>query len=196
MRKRFLKVLIAVLCCVALLTLVVESYLEEQGNFHVISPGVAYRSAQLDEDEWEHYIKKFHIRSVINLRGSAPGKDWYEEEVSTCRRLGVNHYDFRLAPDKPPSVGEFKELVKILCTAQRPVLIHCKAGADRSGLVASIWQVVVEGLSPSVARKQLSIWFGHLPFGSTAVFDTFFEEWSKGNGITWNCGDFTHVSRR
>jgi hypothetical protein len=44
-------------------------YLEEQGNFHPITSGEAYWSAQLDQDELEYYIRKFEIRSIINLRG-------------------------------------------------------------------------------------------------------------------------------
>ncbi len=53
-------------------------YLEEQGNFHPITPGEAYRSAQLDPDELEYDIRKFKIRSIINLKGKDVGEPLYE----------------------------------------------------------------------------------------------------------------------
>ncbi|HET6516058.1 MAG TPA: DUF2147 domain-containing protein [Thermodesulfovibrionales bacterium] len=37
-------------------------------NFHAIAPGEACRSAQLDGDGLDYYIKKYHIRSLLNLR--------------------------------------------------------------------------------------------------------------------------------
>jgi len=44
-------------------------YLEEFGNFHEVSKGTVYRSAQLDEDELAEYIDRYGIRSILNLRG-------------------------------------------------------------------------------------------------------------------------------
>jgi len=44
-------------------------YMKEQGNFHAITPGEAYRSALLDRDGWRKYIDKYQIKSILNLRG-------------------------------------------------------------------------------------------------------------------------------
>jgi hypothetical protein len=51
-------------------------YIEEQGNFHTITYGEAYRSAQLDRDELVYYIKKYNIKSIVNLRGKNPEIPW------------------------------------------------------------------------------------------------------------------------
>jgi protein tyrosine/serine phosphatase len=152
-------------------------YLEEQGNFHPITPGEAYRSAQLDPDEQAYYIRKFNIRSVINLRGSNAGERWYDEEIDTSRKLGVNHYDLGLSADIKPTFLEIRSLLKLLEIAPRPVLIHCLGGADRSGLAAAIWQVAIKGLPKADARRQLSFIYGHMSFGPTQVLDQFFEQW-------------------
>jgi undecaprenyl-diphosphatase len=164
-------------------------YLEEQGNFHAITPGEAYRSSQMDRDELEHYIRKYAIRSVINLQGRHDGKGWYTEENDVCRETGTRHYDLNLTSDRAPSESEIKALLDIYGTAPRPVLIHCQAGADRSGLAAALWKIAVDGAPKSEARKQLSVPLGHVPIGPTRVLDEFIENWhppqsgqSKGSG--------------
>ena len=78
-------------------------YMEEQGNFHVITPGEAYRSAQLDQDELRHYTRKYNIKSIINLRGKRAGRSWYQEELSVGKEFGCRHYDLSLPTDKSPS---------------------------------------------------------------------------------------------
>ncbi len=158
-------------------------YLEEQGNFHAITPGEAYRSAQLDQDELQHYVQKYRIRSVINLLGKDKKAKWYRDEVSMCKDLGVAHYDIKLPARSAPSEARIKKLISIFKSAPRPVLIHCKSGADRSGLAAAIWLVEIDSMPPSRARKELSIKYGHLPIGPTHILDRFFDDWVKKHGI-------------
>jgi protein tyrosine/serine phosphatase len=155
-------------------------YLEEQGNFHPITRGIAYRAAQLDRDELEYYCNTYGIRSVLNLRGRKDGEKWYQEEVDTCRKLGVSHYDLGLSADKEPSPTQVAALIHLFGTAPRPVLVHCQGGADRSGLAAALWRMVVDRAPKSDAVKQLSIRYGHVPFGPTQVLDDFLERWEPG----------------
>lgn len=152
-------------------------YLEEQGNFHPITPGEAYRSAQLDRDELDYYIRKFNIHAIINLRGQNEGDAWYRQEIETSRNLNVSHFDLDLSAEKAPTQSEVAELLRLFRIAPRPVLIHCQAGADRSGLAAALWKMVIDGLPKSEARDQLSIRFGHMPFGPTRVLDVFLKNW-------------------
>ena len=159
-------------------------YLEEQGNFHPITPGEAYRSAQLDRDELEYYTRKFKIHSIINLRGQNVGESWYRQEIETSRNLGVRHFDLGLSAEKAPTPTELTELLRLFSIAPRPVLIHCQGGADRSGLAAALWKMVIDESSKSVAREQLSIRFGHMPFGPTQALDAFLENWAISKKAT------------
>jgi protein tyrosine/serine phosphatase len=174
--KRIIKAIASVLGVASLLLVARVWYAEEQGNFYPITPGEAYRSAQLDQDELEYYVTKCAIRSVINLRGTHHNEKWYRDEIEICGRLGVAHYDLGLSPDKAPTPTELRYLLALFETALRPVLIHCHAGADRSGLAAALWKLVVDKVPKSAARKQLSIIYGHLPFGPTQALDDFIEK--------------------
>jgi len=174
------KWIFAVLTAVLFLPASYFIYMEEQGNFHPITPGEAYRSAQLDRDELQHYIRKFNIKSIINLRGKRTGHSWYREELDTCRQSGCRHYDLSIPADESPSPAKIKELLRLFENAPRPVLFHCRAGADRTGLAAALWKVTVDGKPKALARRQLSMRFGHFPIGPTAALDDFFKKWQPG----------------
>jgi protein tyrosine/serine phosphatase len=153
-------------------------YMEEQGNFHAITYGEAYRSAILDRDELEHYIQKYEIKSIVNLLGHHPNKLWYREEIEVSVDHNIKHYDVSLTATREPSDEEAGKLVEIFKSAPRPVLIHCKGGADRSGLAAAMWKVIVNKEPKSEAAKELSILYGHIPIGKTVAMDRFFKNWN------------------
>ncbi|MDA8214188.1 MAG: dual specificity protein phosphatase family protein [Nitrospiraceae bacterium] len=171
------KFIAAVLLSLLILTAGYYLYTEEQGNFHPITPGEAYRSAQLDRDELEYYIKKYNIRSILNLRGENPDKSWYKEEMEISKEQNVKHYDIALAASRELTNEEVQKLMGIFKSSPRPILIHCQGGADRSGLAAAMWKVIVDKEPKSEAGKQLSILYGHLPMGKATAMDRFFENW-------------------
>jgi undecaprenyl-diphosphatase len=146
-------------------------------NFHAITEGEAYRSGQLDGDTLARYIRQYNIRSVINLRDEHPGEAWYDRERETCEKLGVAHYDVRMRSYQRPKDWQIEELLDVFEEAPRPVLIHCQAGADRSGLAAAMWKVVVDKEPKDKAKEQLSLRYGHLPIGKPSILDRYFEEW-------------------
>ncbi|EPR43084.1 protein tyrosine/serine phosphatase [Desulfovibrio sp. X2] len=159
------------LCLLASLVLARLWYLDEQGNFHAVTAGEAYRSAQMDRDELEHYVRAFGIRTVVNLRGGQRGAAWYDEEVATCRALGVGHVDIALSATSAPAPAKLRRLLSIFRSAPRPILVHCKSGADRSGLAAALWKLVIDGESAKSAARQLSLRYGHMPLGPTQAMD-------------------------
>ena len=176
--SRKLKIFVTVLAVLLLLSATYLLYMEEQGNFHTITEGEAYRSAQMDGDELEYYIRKYNIKSILNLRGEHPDKKWYSEELKVSKAYNVVHYNISLSATRRPNDQDVGKLIEIFKSAPRPILIHCKAGADRSGLAAAIWKVIIDKEPKSVAKKQLSIMYGHFPVGDTAAMDRFFDRWS------------------
>ena len=175
--KRIPKISIAIF---VLLLLVFAGYLfiEEYDNFHPITQGEAYRSAQLDRDEFAYYIGKYNIKSIINLRGDDLMAPWYREEKQVSAEYNVKLYDLSLSACREPSEEEIRTLIMLFNRIPRPVLIHCRGGSDRSGLAAAIWKVVVDKEPKSEAEKQLSPFFGHFPIGKTAALDRFFQNWN------------------
>nr|WP_234894951.1 tyrosine-protein phosphatase [Sinorhizobium meliloti] len=55
-------------------------------------------------------------------------------------------------------------------TAPKPILIHCQAGADRTGLAAMLYLQQIAGIDEEISERQLSVRYGHigLPYISAA----------------------------
>jgi protein tyrosine/serine phosphatase len=176
LRKRLIIPAAGTLAIAALLG-AYQYWMHGQGNFHAITPGAAYRSAQLDRDELSEYTARYGIRSVINLRGSSATGEWYREEVGFCAAQGIGHYDLELSASREPTDAEADSLVALFRSVRRPVLIHCMAGADRSGYATALWRLAIEHAPPGETGRALSIIYGHLPFGKTRAMDRAFERY-------------------
>ena len=148
----------------------------ETGNFHAVDPGVLYRSAQLGDQDLQAYARRYGIKSVLNLRGAHPGEAWYDGEMDAVHQLALVHYDYPLSAKRFVTSGEIAELLDIVRRAPKPLLVHCRSGADRSGLLAALYRYAVDGDSAAQADAQLSLVFGHFPYltsRSGAMDDSF-----------------------
>ncbi|AEA33166.1 phosphatase PAP2 family protein [Hippea maritima] len=163
-KNRKMLILLLLLLVIASSVICFEVYMEENGNFHTVENGALYRSGQLDKDELLYYIKQYHIKSIVNLRGKQQGKNWYKEEIKLSKQLNLVHIDFRLSPNKIAKPRKLIKLINILEKIPKPILIHCKAGADRSGLVSAIWKYYVENYPIKRSDEQLSLLYLHFPY--------------------------------
>lgn len=138
--------------------------LQLDGNIHVVEPGQLVRSAQLSKSGFARVIHDHGIRSIVNLRGAHQGASWYDNEVAVSDSLGVAHYDYGISAEHMVTAKQIGEILTLLRTAPRPILIHCQGGADRSGLVAALYEAEIVGRTDSVADRQLSLRYGHFPY--------------------------------
>ena len=123
---------------------------------HTVIPGKLYRSAQLTGPQFARNIRRYHIRSVINLRGAHPGVSWYDSEVAATQHAGATHIDLKMYSYRLPSKARFDQLVKILQTAPTPILVHCNGGVDRTGLASATYILLNNG-SLAQAKAQISL---------------------------------------
>ncbi len=131
-------------------------------NFRIIADGQAYRSAQLDAESLRLVIDTYGIRTIVNLRGENDGSDWYDAEHAVADEAGVTMVDVPMSASELPTRDALLLLYDTYQTAEYPILIHCKGGADRTGAAAAIWRMVVLGDSREVAMSELSPLYGHL----------------------------------
>jgi protein tyrosine/serine phosphatase len=147
------------------------------GSFSAVTPGELYRSAQLTPTQLDEYVKKYGIRTIINLRGANEGRSWYDVEVKESDRLKLVHVDFRMSARHELTQAQAMALIALMEKADKPLLIHCKDGADRSGLASALYLAVVKRVDPKAAEAQLSFRYGHisLPFIPEYAMDRTFE---------------------
>lgn len=158
---RWAKICFASLTVTSLLLIAYVGFLQLSGNFHEVVPGQLYRSAQLSAEQITYYQKEFGIRSIINLRGENNGKKWYDQEVAASRDLGIAHLNFKMSAKHMVSQDDAEKLIAIMRAAPKPLLIHCQAGADRSGLAASLYLAAIEHADEDRSETQLSLKYGH-----------------------------------
>ncbi len=141
--------------------------------------GRVYRSAQLSADGLQKIIREKGIRSIINLRGNYTEAEWYIREREISERNSVRLYDIMLSAHDLPEYGKLMSILDVLSRAERPILIHCKRGSDRTGMVSALVLVLEEDPPLSRIKEQFSWRHGVFPFYRSIgpLFFAKYEQW-------------------
>jgi protein tyrosine/serine phosphatase len=126
-------------------------------NFHIVEEGQWYRSAQLKAEELRPRVERHGLLSVINLRGARPGQEWYDGELEVVNQLGLQHVDVSWTVRSIPTRRELLRFLDAVEELPRPTLVHCEAGADRSGLASALYGMIELGWGENKALSQLTV---------------------------------------
>lgn len=149
----------------------------------VIAPGVI-RSNQPDRRRLAR-LKAQGLASVLYLRGSDGGAP-FRAERHACAALGLQFHSFNMSAHRLPPPDRVLALIALFRRIEKPFLLHCRAGADRTGLASAIYLLALEGRPLAEARAMLSARFGHWRWSSTGVLDQMvltFQADHAANGI-------------
>jgi protein tyrosine phosphatase (PTP) superfamily phosphohydrolase (DUF442 family) len=155
------------------------------GNVGTVEPGAIYRSAQLDADTLSRLIRAKGIRTVLNLRGPNPESWWYLPEREATLEAGATLVDVPMSSDYWLTPEQADELIALLDSAERPLLIHCQFGAERTGLVSSMATLLRPGSTLAEARAQFSPYYLFLPLEDGLVMQGHlrqYEQWLAAEG--------------
>jgi hypothetical protein len=120
-------------------------------------------------------VRNNGIQTVVNLRGCAPPLRWYMEESRATHDMNLVQEDIAFAANRFPSLSEVRRLVEVLDRSAYPILLHCRQGADRSGLAAAIARLLQPGVTVRQATEQLGWRYGHIPLAHSIWLDRFLE---------------------
>jgi hypothetical protein len=165
------------------------------GHVHEVIPGLVYRCSHPSPARLEALVKRYGIRTVVNLRGSCDPTPWYLEESRATVRLDLSQEDLPFSASRLPSVPVIRELVEVLDHSEPPILVHCHQGIDRTGMASTMALLLYTDTSLDEALHQLSPRYGHVPLGRTGNIDRFFElygEWLAARGLTHSRAIFRH----
>ncbi len=114
---------------------------------------------------------------MINLRGHREvcGSDALGREAAAA--LGLEHIDAPLESRGAPHKDRVLRLAGIYARLSEPALIHCKSGADRTGLAAGIWLLVRGGTVGAGAGPALAA-LRACGGGATGILDAFFRSYA------------------
>lgn len=114
------------------------------------------------------------IRTVVNLRGRTDTSTYVYEEAA-CRKAGLKLVDFRVRSRAAPTREEVLAARDLFASVEYPMLMHCKSGADRVGLMSVLYLYTRRGIPIEQARRQLSLRYGHIRQADTGILDHFFD---------------------
>lgn len=141
-------------------------------NFPVeIAPGI-WRSNQPTPGRLKRLARQGFL-SVLSLRGEHSGSA-YKLERYYCNALGLQLFNLPMASRRAPKTEEIKAVWQLFDEMPKPILLHCKSGADRAGLIAALAQLH-NGVPVSEAKRQLSFRFLHIKLAATGVLDAFLD---------------------
>lgn len=127
-------------------------------RFGVVVDGKIYRSGQISKWMIEPTLKKHDIQVVVDLTSLDPKADDQKAEIEAARKLGVEHLRFPMGGDGVGTVDQYADVIKILheCEQQsKPVLVHCAAGAQRTGGVVASYRLLVQQRSREQALEEM-----------------------------------------
>jgi len=139
-------------------------------NRHRVADGV-WRSAQPHPAQIGA-LARSGIRAIINLRGERDCATYYLEREA-CRRHGVALFDVALESKRPPPREVVAILDSLFASVPRPFLMHCKSGADRTGLASALYLLLRGDGGIAAAQGHMALRYGHLAHGCAGVLDAF-----------------------
>lgn len=154
-------------------------------NFHKIDDNF-YRSAQPNPWQLRKIIKKKGIKTVLNLRGEREeNRHILALEKEVCQEEGVTLENIRLRSRGIPSPKDILAIQMLLDNCTYPMLIHCKSGADRTGLVSTLYLHLKKGIPLDNIHQLDFIPYGHIKASKAGLIDHYFakfKEYKKNGG--------------
>lgn len=154
-------------------------------NLGIVDPGRVIRAAQ-PITQLPRLIKDHQLASILNLRGGTFKDAWYQSEVRTAKASGVAFFDFPMKATTRPTRSQLLTLIDFFDHCRYPLLIHCKAGADRTGLASALYLMLQKDMPPQEAIRTFTIYHGHIPLLGTEHLHEPLDEyarWLGSNGL-------------
>ena len=127
------------------------------------------------------------IKTILNLRGESD-KGYYALEKEACAQHGLTLVDFRMYSRDTPKKDKIHGLIKIFEEIEYPAMMHCKSGADRTGITGVLYRHFHMGVPIEEAIEQLKFKYLHVKAGKTGMLDFFFDdyiEYAKTHDISF-----------
>ena len=141
-------------------------------NFHRISAD-AFRSSQPTMLQLRRMVRKHGIKTILNLKGDNPGSAYLAFEREQCAKLGVKLIDVDIKSRETPWPENLRTAKGLFESIEYPMWMHCKAGADRTGIYATLFQYFHQRI-PVDRTDQLKLWpYGHIRLSEAGKIDNY-----------------------
>lgn len=116
-------------------------------RFGVVEDGLVYRSGQLSPSLIGPILDRYRIQTVVDLIGDDPRNPDQPAEREAIQQRGIQLVRCPLIGDGTGDIREYAKAVTAIVESvrqQRPVLVHCSAGSQRTGGVIAAYRLLVQ----------------------------------------------------
>jgi protein tyrosine/serine phosphatase len=112
-----------------------------------------YRSARPSAKNLADLKERYHFGLILNIENN---KEAIQQEQETARQLGVEFVSSPMSWLVRPSDQQIDQILnRLRDRSHGPILLHCKMGEDRTGLVVGLYRVLVQKWSASDAYEEM-----------------------------------------
>lgn len=162
-QRRWLKVTVWIVVVACFTPLGIDGYKDLRDRlvpkrFGVVEAGKIYRSGQLHRALVRDTLAKNHIQVIIDLTHDDLSNVDQQAEQAAIRELGLQGFRFPMYGNGTGEVDQVAGAVAALAKAVhdgKPALVHCAAGAQRTGCVVATYRLLVKGDSPQDVLAEL-----------------------------------------
>ena len=133
-------------------------------NYHTVIPGQCFRSKTMSPAALAQHIEADKIKGILILREMGLNDYWYHAQKAVAQNLNVALYRVELNARVLPSRYQLKKVLYYLKNHKddgQPILIHCVAGVDRTGMISAL-RLMMDGVPTEKALEQLALKYGHM----------------------------------
>lgn len=123
-------------------------------RFAAVVPGQLYRSGEVLPGQLERLVEEQGIRRIVCLLD--PDAALTRAEERAARALGLEWHNIPLPGDGESTPAEREQILALLSDAEAPpTLVHCAAGANRTGLAIGLYRLRYQGWSLEQTLREL-----------------------------------------
>lgn len=110
-------------------------------RFGVVEPGKIYRSGEFRTAALARLHREHGIKTIIDFGAHEPGSPDERREQAAADALGIQRFVLRLEGDATGNLNIYPRALEIMNDpARQPVLVHCSAGAQRTGCAIALYR--------------------------------------------------------
>ena len=123
---------------------------QELPNFHEVDSQL-YRGGQPKSGGIKH-LARMGIKTIVNLRTA---NELTRTEETEARAAGLRYFNLPMKEWGRPTDEQVERVLAVLNKAENhPVFVHCRLGADRTGLVVAIYRITHDGWTSERAKAE------------------------------------------
>ncbi|MCI0337286.1 MAG: tyrosine-protein phosphatase [Acidobacteria bacterium] len=151
---------------------------KELPNFHKVNQQL-YRGGQPKKGGLKK-LADLGIKTIVNLRGESDDTHGQEDEA---KRLGLRYFNIPMSSTGRPTEEQVRRVLEIIETQDNaPLFIHCRRGADRTGVIIAIFRIKHDGWTAERAIDEAkSCGLGLVQFQKRDYIKDYFERLEREN---------------